>query len=95
LCGHSHLPRVQAISRGRLVVNPGSVGLQAYETDYPCVHVIENGSPHLRYAICEQAGDRWNVWQRAVAYEHDKAAATARRNGRDDWARWLETGRAT
>ena len=34
------------------------------------------------------------IFQRCVQYDYGKAAATARRNGRDDWARWLETGRA-
>jgi predicted phosphodiesterase len=94
ICGHSHLPRVQAISAGRMVVNPGSVGLQAYDDDQPYYHTAENGSPHLRYAICETSNGAWNVWQRCVQYDHLKAAATARRNGRADWARWLETGRA-
>jgi putative phosphoesterase len=93
LCGHSHLPRARSISGGRLVVNPGSVGLQAYDADLPHVHAMENGSPHARYAICERGRVGWNVSHRCVAYEHGKAAATARRNGREDWARWLETGR--
>ncbi len=93
LCGHSHVPRVCSLSRGRLVVNPGSVGLQAYGDDHPSPHTIENGSPALRYAICEQRNGRWRVWQRCVEYDHTAAAATARRNGRPDWAHWLETGR--
>jgi hypothetical protein len=39
---------------GRLVVNPGSVGLQAYDDDHGHPHVMENGTPHARYAIAEQ-----------------------------------------
>ena len=35
LCGHSHLPRVVLTARGRLIVNPGSVGLPAYHDDAP------------------------------------------------------------
>jgi predicted phosphodiesterase len=31
LCGHSHIPRVVSLSRGVQIVNPGSVGLQAYD----------------------------------------------------------------
>jgi putative phosphoesterase len=95
LCGHSHLPGVGAVARDRVIVNPGSVGLQAYDDDQPCFHWIENGSPHLRYAICERSRVGWNVLHRCVAYDHEKAAATARRHGREDWARWLETGRVT
>jgi putative phosphoesterase len=93
LCGHTHLPGLRTVSRNRTVVNPGSVGLQAYDDDHPVPYIIENGSPHLRYALCERTARGWNVWHRAVSYDHDAAAATAKRNGRDDWARWLATGR--
>ena len=94
LCGHSHVPRVLAISGGRLIVNPGSVGLQAYDDDQPWPHVMELGSPHARYAICEQIDGHWRIAQRCVAYDHDAAASAAMRRGREDWARWLATGRA-
>jgi putative phosphoesterase len=93
ICGHTHKPRTHAISAGRLVVNPGSVGLQAYDDDHPYFHTIENASPHARYAICEKAADGWNVNHLDISYDHHKAAATALKNGRDDWARWLSTGR--
>lgn len=93
VCGHSHKPRVRALDDGRLVVNPGSVGLQAYDDDFPFVHVMENGSPHARYAVCERREGRWDVSLRALAYDHGAAAAAARAQGREDWARWLETGR--
>lgn len=95
ICGHSHKPRACSISGDRLVVNPGSVGLQAYDADLPAYHTIENGSPHARYAICERIGDRWNVAHRCVDYAFGKAVATAKRNGRQDWATALETGRVS
>ena len=41
LCGHTHLPRTVRLDDGRLVVNPGSVGLQAYMDDLPHPHRIE------------------------------------------------------
>ncbi|MEO6919304.1 MAG: metallophosphoesterase family protein [Collimonas sp.] len=94
ICGHSHKPRVCAVSGGRLVVNPGSVGLQAYDDDLPYFHVIENGSPHARYAICEKDTYGWSVNHRCITYDHHKAAAEAAKNGRADWASWLVTGRA-
>ncbi len=93
ICGHSHKPRTYAISGYRIVVNPGSVGLQAYDDDQPFYHVIENGSPHARYAICEQAGNSWHVSHRCIHYAFEEAVATAKRNGREDWAGWIETGR--
>jgi predicted phosphodiesterase len=94
VCGHSHMPRVRAISAGRLVVNPGSVGLQAYDDDQPHHHAVSLGSPHARYAVCEQTAHGWNVGLRQVAYDHATAAATALRHGRPEWARWLATGQA-
>jgi predicted phosphodiesterase len=93
VCGHSHQPGVHLLADGRLVVNPGSVGLQAYDDDHPSFHVVETGSPHARYALCERTRGGWNVSFRCVEYEHGQAAAAARRNGREDWARWLSTGR--
>jgi predicted phosphodiesterase len=95
ICGHSHQPRSCAISGGRLVVNPGSVGLQAFEADRPFHHRIENGSPHARYAICEKDRTGWKVSHRCINYAFEKAAATARHNGREEWAIALETGRVS
>ena len=47
LCGHTHVPRLMQCG-GVLVVNPGSVGLQAYDDDHPYLHVIENRTPHAQ-----------------------------------------------
>jgi predicted phosphodiesterase len=58
LCGHTHVPRACAV-RGTLIVNPGSVGLQAYEDAHPHPHVVENQSPHARYAIVEKSARGW------------------------------------
>ncbi|KQC14659.1 MAG: hypothetical protein APR63_05365 [Desulfuromonas sp. SDB] len=92
LCGHSHLPRVVQISENCLIVNPGSVGLQAYNDEKPEAHVIENGSPHARYAILEQKEDNWLVDLIAVSYDYEKAAQKARNNDRRDWEKALLTG---
>ena len=35
-----------------------------------------------------------HVSQRCVDYDYQTAASTALRNGRADWAKWIETGRA-
>ena len=35
LCGHTHLAGVVKLADGRLIVNPGSVGLPAYDDDRP------------------------------------------------------------
>jgi predicted phosphodiesterase len=91
LCGHTHVPRVVQCG-GTLVVNPGSVGLQAYSDAHPWPHVVENGAPHARYALLEQAPGGWHVVLRAVPYDHETQADVARRHGRPDWAHALLTG---
>jgi putative phosphoesterase len=94
LCGHSHVPRVVWLPGGRLVVNPGSVGIPAYDDDVPIFHIMEAGNPHARYAVLTRSGNSWQVEQVSVVYPWDQAAARARQNHREDRARWIETGRA-
>lgn len=93
LCGHTHVPRSVLLGDGRLVVNPGSVGLQAYSDEYPFPHKAENGSPHARYAVVERTALGWAVEQYAVAYDWEAAALVAERHGRPEWAFALRTGR--
>ena len=92
LCGHTHLPR-QATVGDTLVVNPGSVGLQAYDHDQPFEHVVENGTPQARYAVIEYRHGAWTVQLRAVDYDFEIAARQAESAGRGDWADALRTGR--
>ncbi|HLY41940.1 MAG TPA: metallophosphoesterase family protein [Terracidiphilus sp.] len=93
VCGHTHLPRVARLSDGRVVMNPGSVGLQAYPAKWPYVHTMEAGSPHARYAIAERTSGDWQVDLIEVAYDWNEAARMAELNGRADWAAGLRTGR--
>jgi len=93
-CGHTHVPRVARSARGQWLVNPGSVGLQAWDDEHPVSHVAENGSPDARYAIVERVPQGWVTESISVPYDHEAAARTAAANGREDWARWLRTGYA-
>lgn len=93
LCGHSHVPRLLALPDGREVVNPGSVGLPAYTDDAPHPHAMEAGSPHARYVRLERTGRGWRVEHVALAYDWERAALAAEREGRPDWAGWLRSGR--
>jgi predicted phosphodiesterase len=93
LCGHSHIPRQVRLADGRLIVNPGSVGLPAYDDDRPLPHLVETGSPHARYAILTGEHDTWSAELRCVEYDWEKAAQLALVNGRPDCARALKTGR--
>lgn len=93
LCAHSHQARVVQAGPDLLVVNPGSVGLPAYEDDAPHPHVMEAGSPHARWALLERKDASWTVTLVATPYDWVEASRMAARNGRADWARWIQTGR--
>lgn len=92
LCGHSHLPRAVTLDDGRLVVNPGSVGLQAYRDEHLFLHTNAVGSPHARYTILERRNGTWNAQLQQVIYDWDKAADRAAGLGADTWAAALRTG---
>ncbi len=94
LCGHDHLAARLDLADGRLVVDPGSVGLPAYRDDQPFPHVMETGSPHARYSIITRSAAGLAIENVAIAYDHETTAATAERNGRPDWALALRSGRA-
>jgi predicted phosphodiesterase len=81
LCGHTHVSRVVRLRDGRLVVNPGSVGLQ-----------INYGAPDARYAIIERRGAVWSASLRAVPYDFEAAAQLAIANGFPRWAEAIRTG---
>lgn len=92
LCGHSHIPRLVTLSTGQVIVNPGSVGIQAYEGHDPGPHVVEVGSPHARYAILERSANGWLADFIAVPYDWETASRLAFERSRPDWGRALRTG---
>lgn len=89
LCGHTHLPRLAMLADGRIIANPGSVGLQAYDDDHPVPYRVERGDPRACYAII----DGTNVTFRSVAYDHEAAARRAEENAQPGWATGLRSGR--
>jgi len=93
LCGHSHVPRLMMASRHRLVVNPGSVGLQAFDDSHGKSHCVENGHPLARWALAARGSAGWQVALQATPYDWEAAARQAETNGRGDWADALRTGR--
>jgi predicted phosphodiesterase len=95
LCGHSHVPRFVRLEDGTVVLNPGSVGLQAYyDSEHRFPHAIETGSPHARYALLDRNGSGWHATFRAIEYDWDAAAKLADKGNRPDWAYSLLTGYA-
>lgn len=92
LCGHSHVPRVVRLDDGRLLVNPGSVGLQAFSDRFGRPHVVRNGSPDARYALIERGGGGWNASVVCVPYDWHRMQRLAQERGRPDWVAALSTG---
>ena len=92
LCGHSHMQREVTLD-DMLIVNPGSVGLQAY-TDKDPWHYVETGTPHARYALLEKLETGWAITFRQVTYDWNAAAKDACKAGREDWAYALAKGLA-
>lgn len=81
LCGHTHTARSVRLRDGRLIVNPGAVGMQ-----------LVHGSPDARYAIVEQRVSGWHTHFLAVPYDHEAAARRAADNGFPQWAQSLTNG---
>lgn len=92
LCGHTHIPRLAWVE-GVLIVNPGSVGMPAYEDDTPVLHVMEAGTPHARYAMVERTADGWAATFHAIPYDFAAAADQARQAGREATATATLSGR--
>ncbi|PWI32390.1 metallophosphatase family protein [Vibrio albus] len=94
LCGHTHIPRCVELSTGQLIINPGSVGLQAYTDEEPLVHSMQNHSSRASYVTLQQSADnRWAIEFHKVGYDVDQAVYAAKQRGREDWVHYLSTGR--
>ena len=93
LCGNSCIPRCLTLSSGQVVINPGSVGLQAFKNSYPSEHTIENNTPDASYVILTVDEEKYGIELVKVAYDYEKAALKAIENGRDDWAYALRNGK--
>lgn len=91
-CGHSHVARSVRLPGGQLLVNPGSVGLQAYIDDEPQPCTVENGTPDAFYAIVERQDGVWSCAHHAVPYDARAMAELARVRGRPEWERALLSG---
>ncbi|RXJ82123.1 metallophosphoesterase [Arcobacter sp. F2176] len=93
VCGHSHTPRCVNLSTGQVVINPGSVGLQAYKENQPNEHIIENAYCDATYIILDVNSSEYNIELVKVVYDYEQAALKAESNGREDWAYTLRTGK--
>jgi len=85
------------LASGQIVINPGSVGLPAYDDESPVPHRMQSYSPDASYAILEKTSAGWAAALRRVPYDFVAAVKQARElgsPGASKWAEWLETGRA-
>lgn len=92
-CGHTHTPRTVSLSTGQVIINPGSVGLQAYTDDEPIVHSMENFNAMASYSLVEKTGDSLIVEHINVVYDVKSAVAECKKRDRMDWVHFLTTGR--
>jgi len=93
LCGHSHVNRVVYLSNGKIIVNPGSVGLPAYLGNGEYRFAMESMTPHAKYAIINADENGISVEQINCVYDWNAAAQRARNNGNDKIADYLLRGR--
>jgi putative phosphoesterase len=93
LCGHSHVNRVIWLSNGKMIVNPGSVGLPAYLGNAQYRFAMESMTPHAKYAIITVDGDSISVNQINCPYDWEAASEAARKNGNENIAKFLLYGR--
>jgi putative phosphoesterase len=94
LCGHTHMPRSVSLPGGAMVVNPGSVGLPAYDDTWTALHYVETGSPHARYALIDWDAKIKRIEFIALGYDWESASKDAAQSNRPDWAHALATGYA-
>ena len=92
-CGHTHTPRLVKTSSGVSVLNPGSVGLQAYTDEEPSIHSMENYTDKASYAIAEEHENEWVIEHLRIPYDVSTAVDDCLARGRNDWAHFLLTGR--
>ena len=93
MCGNSCFPRCITLSSGQVVINPGAVGLQAFKSDIPSEHIIENNTPDASYVILTVEDNSYRIEPIRVSYDYEKAALKAEENNRPDWAYSLRTGK--
>lgn len=81
LCGHTHIARSLRLNDGRLIVNPGAVGMQ-----------LLRGTPDAHYAIVEKRRAGWQAALMGVAYDTEAAARQAEENGFPGWGASIRHG---
>lgn len=76
------------------IINPGSVGLQAYSDDLPVSHSMQTGRPEASYTMLELGQNKniYKVSHEQVVYDVAAAVKLAKSHGLEGWVNALETG---
>ena len=94
LCGHTHIPRCVELSTGQIIINPGSVGLQAYADDEPTLHSMQNYTSKASYVTLQKNSDEeWDISFHRVSYDVKNAIQKAKEQNCEDWVMGLASGR--
>ena len=93
MCGNSCIPRCTSLSNGQVILNPGSVGLQAFRSNKQNEHKIQNNINKACYIILDINNNEFNVELVKVDYDFENAALKASKTGFDDWAYALRNGK--
>jgi putative phosphoesterase len=92
-CGHSHQPSIVEVN-GKVVINPGSIGLQAFESKNESgKYASETGSGFARYSIVTVVdGKVLEVTNHCLSYDCSNNAETSILLGRTDYSKWMKSG---
>lgn len=93
-CGHTHIQKSVWLPDGKLIVNPGSVGLPAYYEEVPHPHFMESKTPHAKYLTVSRKDDSLLIEHILLPYNYELAAHRAEQNGRKDYSYAIRYGRA-
>ena len=93
LCAHTHVQRAHNMACGKLIINPGSVGLPSYSDNLPYPHKMESGTPYAKYCVIDMTDQGLATYSfRQVKYDWVSASSKARLLGREDWSHSLLFG---
>ncbi|CAM5682194.1 YfcE family phosphodiesterase OS=Lysinibacillus sphaericus OX=1421 GN=LS41612_11485 PE=3 SV=1 [Lysinibacillus sphaericus] len=81
------------LPNNKVIVNPGSVGLPAYEEFEPFYYKMESGNPLAKYVIVEKIDNEYSFEQISIPYNTSLSIFYSNLNNRKDWATALEKGK--
>ena len=85
--GHSHLEKILVLKE-QILINAGSVGCAAFSDDDP-IHKVETLNNFAKYVIINNQ----NIEICNIEYDYKMASKRAKENNRNDWSKFIETGR--